>query len=434
MDFLEFRKFKNDEYQLKDLQNEFSKHISKNPFWDQVKDKVNLGHINEGLSERFTNAIYPNKLKLKEKEKYVNGDNGKPIEIGGRYVFSEKYNMMKSDIDNVTKFYKNQKSWDTCSHTIYTTSGNAMSNIKNIGVANVLNFLFEDQVDDNYFQNVQYVLFHENTVIVSRDGVLSSLAPSDRYKQFVLKKIDGLDEESLIMMDPGDVQLHRFQGILKDVVQDKTKEFFDNNQSGDTYLDHLRDITKIEFIDTEQQHKLSIGSIYKHEQEAFTKFLKDFSFIFPTKISEMHLSKFDEIGEIPINQKELFFYIEKRKSDRDMDAKYFITQGDIILLGRSSFYTTVLIERAFCVIFNKEILDNNELCSDFKTAIGRKSLDLARKYFDVRSKSISESRLLRKIFVQNGLLFLQGKKDQLSPDMVFFMNSIFHQNQNKQLN
>lgn len=422
INFIESYTVEKNRTKMKDLRSWFNNYLYEMPFWDKIKDRINLEDPTDILNERFTNAIYPTRLKVKKNEKYVDSK---------EEIFSEKYIRMKKDIDRVSEFYDNKKAWDTCTESsLYEiTTGTVLSNVKDIGVANVLNFLFKDQVDDNYFQNVQHILFHDNTIVVSKGGVLSSLAPSDGYKQFVLKNFDGLDEE-MVMMDHGDVQLHRFQNILNDVVRNKTKELF-STQTGDTYLDVLEDITQVEFIDTIEQHKISIGSINKHEQEAFTKFLKDFPFIFPAKISQIHLSKFDKQGEIPIDPKELFFYIEKRKNDRDMDVKYFITQEDIILLGRSAFYLTILIERAFCVIFNKEIL-NNDLCFDFKSAVGKRELDIAKKHFAIRGQSITEDRILRKIFVQNGLLYLQGKKEQLSAGVMFFMNSIF--NQNKQLN
>ena len=118
-----------------------------------------------------------------------------------------------------------------------------------------------------------------------------------------------------------------------------------------------------------------------------------------------------------------------------MDAKYFITQEDLILLSRSNrFYVAIMVERAFCVIFNKEILNNDGMYAEFKNAIGKKNIEIAEKYFKVRGKSIADHQLLRKIFVQNGMLFIQDKKEQLSGQIIDFMNGIFHRSKQLAIN
>ena len=238
--------------------------------------------------------------------------------------------------------------------------------------------------------------------------------------------------------DYDNIQLDRFNTILDNVLNENEKIYFDD-QNGDSFIDNISDIFNVKFIKTidsinskkeKEQHELNWGSISKIEQEYFTDFLKDFSFIFPSKISEIHLSNVlpKKREEIPLNEKELFFYIEKQKDDRDMYDKYFITQEDLILLSRSNmFYTTILVDRAFSVIFNREILNNEIMYADFKNVIGQKNIEIAERYFKVRGKSITDHRLLRKIFIKNSSLFIQNKKEELSIQIVDFMSNIFRQ-------
>ncbi len=177
-----------------------------------------------------------------------------------------------------------------------------------------------------------------------------------------------------------------------------------------------------------EQHKLSWGSISVSEQENFIDFLLEFSDIFQHNIQEIHLSTTlpKSRALIPEDEKELFFFIEKQKDDRAMDIKYFITQEDLILLTRNSrFYTTILMERAFSVIFNKVVVGAEDLYNEFKQAIGHKNIEAADRYFKVRGKRMTENRLLRKMFIQNGLLFVQNKTGQLTHEILNFMNNIF---------
>ncbi len=127
------------------------------------------------------------------------------------------------------------------------------------------------------------------------------------------------------------------------------------------------------------------------------------------------------------------FYIEKQRNDRDMDTKYTITQEDIIILNRSNrFYTTILIERALCVIFNQEILHDLSKYAEFKSVIGGRGIELAKRHFGIRGQDITDARLMRKLFLQNCMLFIQNKKTQLSPQVINFIENIFVQS--KQLN
>lgn len=398
--------------------------------------------FNKALIERFLKSIYT-AVPIYELNKDFLGKKYK-VDENGVYKYTDEFAGLINKNNVIVEFCKNQNAWNKNANgsPIYEiTSGEPLLG-SGINGKGVLKFLFNDQVDDDFFQNVQYILFHENLIIVSKNGELSSLLPSEGYKQFVLKTRSTIIERSMIE-DSDDVQLNRFTKILDGVLRENSKEHFDN-QSGDDFIERLGSAVGIKFTNTievknddkTEQHKLSWGSISETEQEYFINFLNDFSFIFPKKISEIHLSNIlpKKRSEIPIDQKELFFYIEKQKEDRSMDAKFFITQEDLILLSRSKFYITIMVERAFCVIFNKEILNSDGMYAEFKNAIGNKNIEIAEKYFRVRGKSIADHQLFRKIFVQNGMLFIQGKKEQLSGRIIDFMNGIFHRSKQLAIN
>lgn len=439
---------------IKYLYPQFNEYLKKSNILDKLDSKINLDFNSDKLIGKFLNYLYPNtriysnvakndnlfpktiRKKKRKKIEYEYDSSGK------NRLYSNEFNDLINNNKFIVDFLKDESVWnndDDSNNKLYEiTSGNILSNVKDIGCKNLLSYLFKEQVDSGFFQNAQYILFHENLIVVSKNGELSSLYPSDGYKQFVLNKIGSSIELSRID-DYDNIQLDRFNTILDNVLNENQKIHFDD-QNGDSFIDNISSIFNIKFIKTidsinykreKEQHELSWGSINKIEQEYFTDFLKEFSFIFPEKISEIHLSNVlpKKRKEIPLNEKELFFYIEKQKDDRDMYDKYFITQEDLILLSRSSrFYTTILLDRAFCAIFNKEILADEYKLVEFEDAIGRKNIDEAERYFKVRGKSITRNRLLRKIFIQNSVLFIQNKKEQLSKQVIDFMSNIFHNN------
>lgn len=431
---------------LKYLHPKFREYLNQSKILDGLDGKINLEfNIEKKTIERFLKSLYPHipiygrRVKndslvsktIRKKDEY-NDSNSRD--------YSKKFKDIINNNNFIIEFCKNENAWneDDSDNKLYEiTSGNILSNVNKIGCKNLLSYLFKEQVDVDFFKSVQYILFHENLIVVSKNGELSSLYPSDGYKQFVLKNISSPFETSRIDNDDN-IQLDRFNKILDNVLNENEKIHFDD-QNGDSFIYNISDIFNIKFIKTidsinskkeKEQHELSWGSISKIEQEYFTDFLKDFSFIFPSKISEIHLSNVlpKKRTEIPLNEKELFFYIEKQKDDRDMYDKYFITQEDLILLSRSNmFYTTILVDRAFCVIFNREILNNEIMYAEFKNVVGQKNIEIAERYFKVRGKSITDHRLLRKIFIKNSSLFIQNKKEELSIQIVDFMSNIFRQ-------
>lgn len=439
---------KSDSVLLKNLLPEFHEKIKGYAFWSIAKDEVLLDFSKryDTVIRKFIVSLYPKKTVFGE------GRDRKEILFKLEDLDSKEVDNLMAEKSELVELCKNVNAFDfnDDEHTLHEiTSGISITNINNIGTANLLNYLFKEQVGDNYFQDVQHILFHENLIIVSRNNEMSSLFPSELYKQFVLNRKLSVTSTSMVE-DYGDVQLIRFNSILNDVLQSKTHDIdFFKNQSGDDFINHLSEITNIKFINSIdvkkyvnpidadnnnneiKQHVVSLGSIDKSEQASFTHFLQDFSFIFPIKISEIYLkiSKPNKRVELPTDERELIFYIEKQKTDRDMDTKYFITREDLTLLTRNNnFYITILMDRAFSVVFNKEILNNEEVYNEFKEIIGASNIELSKRYFGIRGQSLTESRIIRKIFIQNASSFVQNKREQMSLPILKFMDNIFYQN------
>jgi len=438
----------NSNLNLKDLHPKFHEYLKQSKILNKLDGKIKLEYnFDNKLIEKFLKHLYPKTplYKIKGEDdlvpKIIRKKREYEYDANGNIMYSDKFITLKNNNNFIVEFCKEEYAWnsDNSNNNLFEiTSSIVLSNVNNIGCKNLLSYLFKEQVDNVFFQNVQYILFHENIIVVSKDGELSSLYPSDGYKQFVLNKLGSSLMETSRDNDYDNIQLNRFKKILDDVLIENTKKYLDN-RSGDDFIDNVSSVFNIKFTNTaeyinlnkeKEQHELSWGSFSEIEQEYFINFLKEFSFIFPEKINEIHLSNIlpKNRTEIPINEKELFFYIEKQKDDRDMYEKYFITQEDLILLSRSSrFYTTILVDRAFSVIFNREILNNEIIYAEFKNVIGQKNIEIAKRYFNVRGKSITDHRLFRKIFIKNSSLFIQNKKEQLSIQIIDFMSNIFRQ-------
>ncbi|MBI3500989.1 MAG: hypothetical protein HY063_04280 [Bacteroidetes bacterium] len=300
------------------------------------------------------------------------------------------------------------------------TGGN-LSNIGSINVLNVLYFLFEGEVAQDFFNDADYILFHQNIIIVKKHGELIGLPPTKRYEKFTLKK---LNSEIKLVEDIGGIQRERFRAILNGIFERKTKLHF-YNQSGNIFIDSLSRTTGITFVNGNEQ--LSWGTVSDAVKEGLTNFLNDFSFIFPKKISHIYLSIVPPKNRKPIpeDEKELLFFIESIRETEDisLSTEFRFTQEDLILLGRTGRYSGVLMSRAFGVIFNKEILND---CAEFKKAVGQQTIAIAEKHFALRGISVSETKLLRKIFIQEGIKFIQSR-EQLAEPIRNFMNKLFEQ-------
>jgi len=420
---------------INDLYSEFYDYVKTTRLWGKFvnEDDFDKMKFKKLLNERILKLFFP-----QVNDYQLNSSGNAVLDEHGNHVYTKTFVKLMNEYSMITDFCNTESAWNSYAgkNKLYEiTKGIALTNIGNIGGANFLNYLFKEQEESNFFDSVESVLFHKNLVVVSRNGVLSGVMPSDAYRLFALNKGQETEAET---EDLGKVQETRFLEILNNVIHEKGEEYFEN-QSGNAFIDELGNRLKIRFIKTieainskyeAEEHTIDMGSIGSFAQECFTSFLKERSVIFPAKIPEIYLTvtAVKKRKPLPESERELFFYIEKLREDRSMDVKYCITYEDLHILGRSSrYYSTVLTERAFSVVFNKYILNNEALYAEFKSTIDSINIELAKKYFAIRGMSVTESRLLRRVFIKNGLQFLENSGD-LQGKALDFMNGMFFGN------
>ena len=398
----------------------------KRKVWNTIKLNFTnnwLNELDDDSTKEFENSKY-----------YINN-------LRGSLYNSAFYSYLKSEYKVLSEFCSDSKEWvpakEKDGELYEIISGISLKEINQLSGVNVLNFLFKGELEENFFDEVQYILFHEKLIVVSRNGELIGLSPSKGYTELVLTN-NSKDIEVSLSGAEAEAQLVRFQKILNDILVEKGKEYFNKNMGGG-FIETLEQKINVKFITTHEgtneedskNYELSWGSISELEQQNFEWFFVDYSFIFPAKIREVHLKSPSPKNRItiPENEKELLFYMDNRKDDNSMTTDFWITSEDIILLGRNSaFYSLILLERAFSIVFNKTILKDEQMYTDFRELIGKTSLYAAQRYFKQRGKTMTESRLLRKFFIQNSVLFAQNKKEGIEERLRMFLERIFNTN------
>lgn len=397
--------------------------------------EITWDKFSEDLFSRWLKKIYSVKQyeTVFEYGKFVN-----KIDGDKNYILTPEWIDLMEDNKLLLEFCRNPHAWDCPPNTasLYEVStGKNISRVHNIGTIHVLNFLFQEHTPSGFFNNVEHILFHQNMLLVQKDNDLVSISPSETYKLLALKNMD----EEIIQEDEGNTQLDRFRKVLNEIFIEKTTLHF-NNQSGSNFIDTLSSATGIQFVsilnrtnqgETEQHH-LSWGSMSSFDQDNISSFFTEFQFIFPNSISEIHLDIVAPKSRkhIPLDEKELLFFIETLRAEQMnhiVTEKYSITLEDLILLGRSKrFYTVVLIERACAVIYNKRIMGQEDILTEFKSVIGQQNINIIHKQFIIRRKQITENQLLRHIFIQYGIKFIQEKRESLSAPLIEFLSKIFN--------
>ncbi len=356
-------------------------------------------------------------------------------------IMTKEWEALTHPDSAISKLCTTEKAWSkllSINPMKEVITGKEVSNISTLSLGNFLEVLFEGQVKEGFFNNVDHILFHQNMVLVMKNGHIHGLTATKWYNEFVLTRT-GIESGLIKEEDIDSVQLNRFRGILDIVFKEKTSEFF-NKESGSSFIEKLSKSTGVNFIDSyleksnikpTVEHKLSWGSLSQDEQKNFVRFLNIYSFIFPTKISEicLYVDSYKRIKkQIPSNKKEFLFFIENQRDYNTLSIDYRITLDDLMLLGfEDGFYHTILIERAFVIIFNREILSSLSMISEFKKAAGKLIIDTATQHFRLKSKNIGDNQILKRIFVENCMLLIQNEKDKLTGQMINFLTFIFNQ-------
>jgi hypothetical protein len=395
-----------------------------------IKDRgidISLKYVSELLKERVLRDVFAGVKKYKDS-------------IGEKRENTPEWdNLMKKNsiLNNICESSDALKIPSNINVLREVVTNKDISTVSSVCTANILNILFKGDVRDGFFNSVDYILLHSNMILVMVDDRLISINPSESYKQFVLTKVN---HGGIILEEDFDnIQLNRFRSVLDVVFKEKTAEYF-SSESGNIFINKLQDSTGVKFLDgyraktnnIEEEHQLSWGSLSESEQTNFSRFLNIYSFIFPKKISEINLfinrgRKKDE--QIPTDRKEFLFFIEKQRDYNSLITEFRITLNDILLLGiEDGFYHTILIERAFIVIFNKDISGDVNILNEFKRAVGQQNINIALQHFKFKGRVLTESQILRRIFAENCMWLIQNEKEKLSEQMVIFLGSIFKQN------
>lgn len=380
---------------------QFVSSFNKKPFSFDIKNRIIHKMFNKRIIDHNTGLVL-----YKEYEKLNDEQLNVIDELCDATILSKEHNHNIIDINGIC---------------INDEQLNGINN--KINTIEFLNLLFIEH--PNAFNQADFVMFHDNLILVKRnDGTIFSLFPNVRYRQFVLRRIDDSSSEIKQMEDYDGSEVNRVSSIINDIFKALTQEVF-NNDSGNKFLDKLYVSIGVRFINDD---KLSWGIIDDTTKDCLNMFFKSYKFIFPNILSEIKLcvKQNQNVDLNNLDQKEVIFFLDSQKEIIITDKIFKLSLEDVLALCRfTSFYSSILLDRAFSVIYNRDVMDNLEMKLKFKEALGVVEINSTIKHFKMRGKDMTEDKTLRFLFVQKFMDIVNNKP--INEQVKLFLNNFISQ-------
>ncbi len=314
----------------------------------------------------------------------------------------------------------------------------------NIQMREILKLIYQNEVEESFFDDIEAILFHPNVIIVYKNNKIHTLPTNHKIKEFFYdKQLKTHTSVTEIQQDKDSQEKQKvyFKKLLFETINESL-ENTEKDMSRDIYKKYIEDIYKIKIkntyrdkkIDT-QPHEINGENISDFAKKYIEQFLTAFPTIFPKYIPEINITYEKTYKQKNVNldhkREAIFHIIDKRKKNMDdlerdifqeENKDYTISLNELEIFSKyPNEYLLVFVERALGKIYTTIIKQDPE----FINAINQQEIQQAKKHFQKQNIHKDDKSIVFNLFIRYGVKYLQKNYKDIPFKMKEYLDSIF---------